>query len=1791
MPRLTASELEKLNQQKTVYANIFYQQQLYALGLIPQIRYQNTSHMDNSLVLTGFTGGGIKLNDTSLTNAKTTSAADLAKIKTVVTNLKTTYTSVVQLTSIAFAVLDAYSAALGSSWSISRSYAVTVRYYSALTSSGTKTLVGIQNKPAGTTVDILATYTPEAGLYYFVGITPSGGSESLSAPMFMPYPAPTGVVINDLTYTSSSLGSSWIQIPASAVTVNYYVSSSVYPSGGTLVGTSQSVLSGTLVNTLVGYTPVAGSFYYVGVTPTNGSETLSPIATQMPYPLVSSVSLNNLTNTSSTLGCSWSVIPTAALVTVKYYATTSTVASGGTQVGTTQSPSSGVLTNTISFIPVAGTYYYAGVTGPSGTEVASNLATLMPYPVASGVSLGSLGNSSTSLSATWSVTPASSVTVNYYSNASNSTTGGTLVATQTIASGTLIATYSYTPASGLYYYAGVVPTGGSEVLSGTAKQMPYAVASGVTLNALVKSSTVLGSSWAVVNASAVTVKYYDNGTTNSTSGGTQIGTSQTVANGVTTNTLPGTYTMTSGNYFYVGVTPTGGSEVLSAVATKKDPAVAFSVALGALADSSTGLTSTWALDVASSVTIKYYSTNSTTASNSTQVGTSQSVASGTYVNSLTFTPVIGTYYCLGVTPQGGSETLSAVATLMPAATASAVLLGSLTASSVGLTSSWSLTSSQQVSVQYYYNATASNTVAGATAVGSAQTVAAGTTVQSLTIALVPGKYYFVGVTPSGGTQVVSAATTQMPYAVASGVSLSSLTTSSTGLSSSWTVTPSSDVSVQYYSTNSSTVPNSGGTTVGSAQAVTSGTTNQSLTTSLTAGTYYYVGVTPTGGSQVRSSVAIQMPYSAASAVVLGALDPGTNGFSATWSLSSASDVVVRFYSSTSQAIPASKTQVGSNQTVTSGTTSMNVTFTTLGYTGVAGTYYFVGVQPTNGTQVYSSLASQLPYATAASLTLTGITHNSTTLIANWGVSPASQVTVKFYQYRNSGEDNTQLGTTQTVASGTTTYTLTASTVIGYYYRVGVTPSGGSEALSAKVLKPTNFTSIILNSISNSTTSLSGTWSADTAMPQTIYFYKNGSNSTTGGTLINTGGTAVAQQNASVSYTYTPESGYYYYMGVSATGATEIIYSSTQYLATTTITSASMSALTVSSTNIQVSWAVPHRTQVTVVIYTSASSATTSTGTFETQVVEAGITTATSAGAPAGGTYYFVTVTARGGASTATSVAAILMPQITASAVTLGALTSSSTTLSSSWSVSSPTAVTVKYYTTNSTAVPGSGRVQLGASTYSVSSGTTTHTLSGFPPVGPTYYYVSVTPSGGTETFSSVATLMPGSGIYETSVAINLNAIDSSHFNGSLWYDLASGQSITMNSLAYNSVAIGNVAIGKAVKLMGSTNYGTKTNTSVPFDITGGFTYEVWLYYKVATVGGIAQSSIFETQGTNRNGLFMNGAGNISIFSANVGSTRTDTNVGTYTKNSSYSTAGSALQIPINQWIHMVTTVSSTATSLYINTQLVAQQTYSTAITQQGATNTVILGDSGVSESYIARARVYTTPLATAKIRRNYNSDSAYFGLSSVNTKILVMGDSGASTTATVLSARLTALGYTNFTVNSQLLSTTYDGTVSTGLVLTDYDTAIIFTNASQTGAAGLSTALRNYVNTGGNLISATFIWNLYPSGFDFTTTPFTSNSQSTDATGNMVTDITHPITTGIGTALNGGSTIATNGTVTLQSGATKIAHFSSSGDPLVAINTVGNARLVGINASINGLGNANLRDLVVNSCLWVSGLI
>jgi hypothetical protein len=78
--------------------------------------------------------------------------------------------------------------------------------------------------------------------------------------------------------------------------------------------------------------------------------------------------------------------------------------------------------------------------------------------------------------------------------------------------------------------------------------------------------------------------------------------------------------------------------------------------------------------------------------------------------------------------------------------------------------------------------------------------------------------------------------------------------------------------------------------------------------------------------------------------------------------------------------------------------------------------------------------------------------------------------------------------------------------------------------------------------------------------------------------------------------------------------------------------------------------------------------------------------------------------------------------------------------------------------------------------------------------------------------------------------------------------------------------------------------------------------------------------------------------------------------------------------------------------------------------------------------------------------------------------------------------------------NSSIISREV-GTSETGSDITtsNYDVVVYYTNGgSETGSTSLSVNLNNFVNSGGHLITGTFLWNSYPSGFDFKSYTFYS---------------------------------------------------------------------------------------------------
>ena len=205
-------------------------------------------------------------------------------------------------------------------------------------------------------------------------------------------------------------------------------------------------------------------------------------------------------------------------------------------------------------------------------------------------------------------------------------------------------------------------------------------------------------------------------------------------------------------------------------------------------------------------------------------------------------------------------------------------------------------------------------------------------------------------------------------------------------------------------------------------------------------------------------------------------------------------------------------------------------------------------------------------------------------------------------------------------------------------------------------------------------------------------------------------------------------------------------------------------------------------------------------------------------------------------------------------------------------------------------------------------------------------------------------------------------------------------------------------------------------------------------------------------------------------------------------------------------------------------------------------------------------------------------------------KILILGDAtNAGNVATAISNDLISLGYSTPQVDSVQLGLSYE---ATGLTTSDYDAVLLYTAGSQIGGANLYSNIYNYVYSGGSLVTGVYLWDQTPASFDYTLTPFVGpGSLNVDTTGDMTTLIVHPITTGLNTGITNTSTTYTDGALSLQVGATQIATFTSGGDPYVAVNTIGSAKLVGINTYLGNFNHTNLVRLMTNSLLWSTNKI
>ena len=202
-------------------------------------------------------------------------------------------------------------------------------------------------------------------------------------------------------------------------------------------------------------------------------------------------------------------------------------------------------------------------------------------------------------------------------------------------------------------------------------------------------------------------------------------------------------------------------------------------------------------------------------------------------------------------------------------------------------------------------------------------------------------------------------------------------------------------------------------------------------------------------------------------------------------------------------------------------------------------------------------------------------------------------------------------------------------------------------------------------------------------------------------------------------------------------------------------------------------------------------------------------------------------------------------------------------------------------------------------------------------------------------------------------------------------------------------------------------------------------------------------------------------------------------------------------------------------------------------------------------------------------------------------RVLFLGDAQVSTYAGYINTYITATGKT-MTYSAVTMGTTYTG--SGNITKANYDVVLIYTNSSQIGTTTLANALTTFVGQGGSIVSGVFLWNLYPSGYNFTgTTAFNvTNSQSTSVGSFTVVSAT-TITNGIGTSL---PAAFSNASPTLVSGAVQLATFTD-GVNCLAVKTVGSSKNVSINAwpgSIN-TSTSTICKMFGNAILYAGGKI
>lgn len=1077
---------------------------------------------------------------------------------------------------------------LSVSWTPSTSPAVsgyTVRFYSnTLNTTGRGTLVktytGVQGTSKTTDFQLVN------GLFYVAtvaAVNAVGSSTEISSGTVYVNTPPSDVSIT-LPEGAYNMIISWTNAPLDTTndisnTITVYSNSTNSIVGGTVVETITGVQNPPLTTTAA---LTLGKYYYATVTEVTpvgqSSATSSPTTVYFnPMPIVNMPSIQYIAGSMNISYNSFYMGPTD-LYTVSIYTNPTDSATGGTLV-TTQT----TVDKYFVYSPTtAGLFAYATITatntaGTSGTITTGTLKTYVLPIQTPFVTIAPYTSGDTTLTASWGAGDINipTYTVTVYSNTTSATTGGTLVQSTTSYVGTSITISSLIQEK--YYYVTVMgrnPRKSSANTVRTSNSVQVISAPGTpasaSMNAWSNGQTVVTASWPTTPLAATyNVNFYYNTTNSTDSSGATFFESVTGVAGTSAST---TNSLIYSVYYFATVTAvnTTGSSLPRITSGTAYPVIyaPTNVAMSAWTTSSSTTPVTWTASssIGATYTVSFYSNSI----NSTSGGTLLEVKTG--VTGTTASPTanvsIGTYYYASVTANLASNSSTTITTptavvpiIFPPTNVAMTAWG---AASTTTPVTWTPISlaGATYTVVFYTNAT--NSTTGGTLLETKTGVTGSTASPSTQVAL--GTYYYATVqatTANGNSTTVTTSTAVTPVINPPSAATMSAWTGQTSVTATWTASTTTaglTYTVSFYS--AATNVTTGGTLFETFTGVSG--TSRATTASLVYGNYYYATVTAVNilgnSSTITTAGTVNPIIGAPTNVAMTAWTASSTTTPVTWTASTTSGVsyTVSFYTNVTNSTAIGTATLVETKTGVSGTTTSPATQV------VKDLYYFATVQavaPAAGgsSSATTSTGTSRPIINPASTaTMTAWAAGQGAVTANWTASTTTagvSYTVSFYYAATNVQTGGTLFQTFTGVTGTTKATTNTLVFNVFYYATvtAVSPIGSSTSITTAASPSANPllglpTNVAMATWNYGQTSTPATWTASTTpgATYTVVFYSNSTNSTSGGTLLETQ-TGVTGTTASPAATLVQDTFYY------ATVATTLNGSSTTAVTTTNAT--------------------------------------------------------------------------------------------------------------------------------------------------------------------------------------------------------------------------------------------------------------------------------------------------------------------------------------------------------------------------------------------------------------------------------------------------------------------------------------------------------------------------------------------------------------------------------------------------------------------------------------------------------------